>query len=163
MQTRFEEDAFGRSVYKAALESQYGIQLNQLNETFYGRWDRLLTFASLLAGAGVTVNFFQSLGPFWNGILGLIVASCAAVQAIWQPANCAAAHREGKKTFFALDAVVRGLSIDEAFARIGAIRASLPAGFDALAQPAYNRTLRANGHPPIELHWSEQMAEAFAC
>lgn len=158
----FEEDQFGRSIYKATLEVQYGIQLNQLNEDFYTRVDRLLTLVSLLAVAGVVINLFESFGPTSKAILGIAVVACAAIQAIWQPATAAAVHREAKRAFYALNRQVRELNIAEAFARIDAIRADLPAGVDALAQPAFNRAMQANGQDLVALHWSERLAQAFA-
>jgi hypothetical protein len=158
---RFNEDAFGRSIYQAAMEVQFNIAYNALNETLYSRVDRILTFASLLAGAATVVNFFQALGPVPNGILGLVVASCAAVQAIWQPANAAAAHKEGKKAFFALNSVIRSLSIDDAYARIDSTRANLPDGWFALNGPACNRARTAQGHPAIELGRLERVAASL--
>ena len=160
---QFEADRFGRTIYGAVLDVQYGIQVNQLNEAFYTRVDRLFTLVSLLSVAGVVVSLFESFSDTSKAVLGIAVVGCAAVQAIWQPSNTAAVHREAKKAFFALNKVVRDLSIAEAHQRIDDIRAGLPGGFDALAQPAYNRAMAANGQDTVPLTWWERSAQAFAC
>jgi hypothetical protein len=141
-----QEDAFGRTLYGAVMDVQFGIHFNAMNEQVFARFDRLLTFVNLAGGTVVAANLLKSMPEALNIGAGIAIAVCSLIQALWNPASRAGEHKLTKCEFYSLDSDVRTLSIEEAYKRINELRSHAPGGIGLLLQPAFNRTLQAAGH-----------------
>ncbi|AGU50355.1 hypothetical protein VAPA_1c32690 [Variovorax paradoxus B4] len=123
---------------------RYGYWFNHLCERLYGRIDLCLNFVQLVGGSAVAVATMQSV-PSVATIAGVLLAAAAAVSLLMHPAVKAERHLRAKCGYLDLEA--RSWDVESAvlMRELTELRKGAPAGWDVLAVPAFNATVRAIG------------------
>ena len=141
-------------------EIEYGYWYNLACERLYRRIDVACNLVQLVGGSAAAAAALGGRGALVVGA-GLLLALAAAVSLTVQPAIKGERHMRSKCQY--LDA--KRLSDESAVAAaIIDAQASGPAGFGALAMPAWNAAARAMGREDSAqaLRWWERLADFVA-
>lgn len=123
---------------------RYGYWFNHLCERLYGRIDLVLNFVQLVGGSAVAVASLQSY-PRVATVAGLFLAAAAAVSLLMAPAVKAERHLRAKCGYLDLEARAWDIQFAALMNELTALRRDAPGGWDVLAVPAFNATVRAIG------------------
>ena len=149
--------------HDALFDIEYGYWFNQANERLYHRLDVLLNVVQLVGGSAAAWAALQK-DPQWVVLAGVALALCAAVSLVVAPAVKAEQHRTCKAQWRQLKARSARLGDDDLVSAVADLQGSGPTGFDALAMPAFNATLRATGHEASvrALSWGQRIVSIAA-
>lgn len=142
---------------------QYGYSFNLACEQVYRRLDFLLNIVQLVGGSGAALAVISSSQAVlvWTGIA---LSLAAAVALLVQPALKAAGHAQAKAGFIKLLGKSADMTTQQAADAIAELRVSAPAGFGALANPAYNAAAQAMGRVDavVSVNRFERLMQAIA-
>lgn len=125
-------------------EIEYGYWFNMKSERLASRLDFVLNLVQLIGGSAAAMAV---LGGWPGGVVaaGLLLALCAAVSLLLQPAVKAERFCVAKRNWLDLKGRASGLDDDALVAAVARLQADGPNGLGALEKPAWNAAVRASG------------------
>jgi hypothetical protein len=138
-------DQEGRTMYQAQLDARYGRCFQELNERFYQHVDFIFGAITLLGGSAIVATVTAD-HKVLAAISTAVVAISAIVERLVGAVERRVQHREMKRRFAELDASASSLSLADFDAKLKSLQNDGPVNIGALALPAYNANLLAEGH-----------------
>jgi len=130
-------------------EIEYGYWFNLINERVYHQLDVLLNLVQLVGGSAAALAAMQNL-PGVVVAAGLALALCAALALLVQPSVKAEQHKVCKQQWRTLRGRAESMTDTELLLAVTDLQGQGPSGFDLLADPARNATVRASGQPEAQ-------------
>lgn len=149
--------------YVLLLDVRYGIFFNRLQSRVYRHILTALGFAQVVAGSAAVVSVVAAIPPL-AASAGVVMAALGAVSALIDVGGRSARFDEHARAYGELDAEAAELAIDVLATRLSRLQMTPPEGeIDALANPAYNANLIANGRGDAVVHLSLLECAFAAC
>ncbi|MFK3845139.1 MULTISPECIES: hypothetical protein [Stenotrophomonas] len=157
------DDRQERSKVEVSNDLAYEIRLHERHARLYRRVRATLAFIALCGGASAFANLFAQ--PAWlSGIGGVLIASCAFLDVVFDYSGKAVAHDSFRRKALALQARASALSFEQMDAALSTLSQEDPGSIESLRRPAFHDMLRTRGYPEYvdRLNLRERIADLIA-